>query len=227
MDNLSLFTCIIFILTTALTVMIFSRANTRSGTLIVVISVWLAIQALLSISGFYEVTNTVPSRFIFFAVPPMLLIILLFLSSMGRNYISKLNYGLLVLIHMVRIPVEITLYFLFLNGQVPKLMTFAGGNYDILSGLSAPLIYYFGFRKKILGRNIILLWNIICLGLLFYVVYHAILSAPSTFQRFAFNQPNVAILHFPYGWLPSFIVPTIFFSHLAIFKWYFQTRRNQ
>jgi hypothetical protein len=227
MDNLALFTCIFFILTVALTVLIFTKANTRSGALIVAISVWLAIQALLSISGFYEITNTIPSRFIFFAVPPMLLIILLFLSSMGRHYINKLDTGLLVLLHTVRIPVEITLYLLFLGGQVPKLMTFAGGNYDILSGLSAPLIYYFGFRKKLLSRNIILIWNIICVGLLFNIVYHAIFSAPSSFQRFAFDHPNVAILHFPYGWLPSFIVPTIFFSHLVIFRWCFQPRRNQ
>ena len=223
MDNLTLFTCILFILTTALAVLIFYKASNRSSTFIVIISVWLAIQAFLSISRFYEVTNTVPSRFVFFAVPPLLFIV----SAAGRKFTSKLNPGLLVLLHTIRIPVEITLYLLFLGGQVPKLMTFAGGNYDIISGLTAPLIYYFGFRRKLIGRNIILIWNLICLGLLLSIAYHAILSAPSAFQRYAFDQPNIAILHFPYGWLPSFIVPLIFLSHLVIFRWCFQPRRNQ
>ena len=223
MDNLSLFTCVLFILTTALTVLIFYKASNRSRAFIAIISVWLAIQAFLSISGFYEVTNTVPSRFVFFIVPPLVFIV----SAAGRKFTGKLNPGLLVLLHSVRVPVEITLYLLFLNGQVPKLMTFAGGNYDIISGLTAPFIYYFGFRRKMIGRNVILIWNIICLGLLVYIAYHAVLSAPSAFQRYAFDQPNIAILHFPYGWLPSFIVPIIFFSHLIIFRCCFQPRRNQ
>jgi hypothetical protein len=45
--------------------------------------------------------------------------------------------------------------------------------------------------------------------------HHAVLSTPSAFQKFAFNQPNVAILHFPYTLLPAFIVPLVLFSHLA------------
>jgi hypothetical protein len=227
MDNLALFTCILFILTTALAVIIFHKACFHSRNFIVITSVWLAIQAFLSISGFYEKTDAVPSRFVFFAAPPLLFIFGLFISPAGRNFIKKLDPGMLILLHTVRIPVEITLYLLFLNGEVPRLMTFAGGNYDILSGLTAPLIYYYVFKRNGNSRNIILIWNVVCLGLLVYIAYHAILSAPSSFQRFAFDQPNTAILHFPYGWLPSFIVPLVFFSHLVIFKWCFQPRRNQ
>jgi len=33
-------------------------------------------------------------------------------------------------------------------------------------------------------------------------------------QLFAFDQPNIAILYFPFVWLPSFIVMTVLFSHL-------------
>ncbi len=227
MDNLALFTCMLFILTTALTVWMFNNAAYRSRTFIAIISVWLAIQAFLSMSGFYEKTDTVPSRFVFFAVPPLLFIAGLFMSRSGRNFIGRLDPGKLVLLHTVRIPVEITLYLLFLGGQVPKLMTFAGGNYDMLSGLTAPLIYYLAFRRKLIGRSIIAIWNLICLALLVSIVYHAILSAPTTFQKFAFDQPNIAILHFPYGWLPAFIVPVVFFAHLVIFRYCFQPRKNQ
>jgi len=42
-----------------------------------------------------------------------------------------------------------------------------------------------------------------------------ILSVPSRIQQFGFEQPNVAILYFPYAWLPALIVPMVIFTHLV------------
>ena len=134
-----------------------------------------------------------------------------------------MDSGTLTLLHTIRIPVEFVLYWLYLDKQVPKLMTFAGGNYDIISGLTAPVIYYYGFVKKTFSRGILLGWNVICLGLLLNIVARAVLSSPSTFQKLAFDQPNMAILHFPYNWLPSVIVPLVLFSHLVSIRSLFRT----
>ena len=176
---------------------------------------WLLLQSIVSIYGFYQKNSTTPPRIIFLILPPVLFIIILFATGRGRQFITQLNPGILILMHIVRIPVEIVLYGLFLEKRVPQLMTFAGGNYDIVSGLTAPVIYYFGYVKKSFGKWTLLIWNIICLCLLFSIVFHAIQSVPSPFQRLAFNQPNVAIQHFPYTLLPSLIVPLVLFSHLA------------
>jgi len=97
-------------------------------------------------------------------------------------------------------------------------MTFEGRNFDILAGLSTPFIAYFGFTKKTIGRKFLLAWNIICLLLLLNIVVNAILSAPFVFQQFAFDQPNIAILYFPFVWLPGFIVPVVLFSHLVLIR---------
>jgi len=59
------------------------------------------------------------------------------------------------------------------------------------------------------------LWNVMALALLLNIVINALLSAPFPFQQFAFDQPNIAILYFPFVWLPSFIVVTVLFSHLV------------
>jgi hypothetical protein len=66
-----------------------------------------------------------------------------------------------------------------------------------------------------MNKSIVLVWNIICIGLLINIVVNGLLSAPSPFQQFGFEQPNVAILHFPFMFLPACIVPIILFSHLA------------
>jgi hypothetical protein len=97
-------------------------------------------------------------------------------------------------------------------------MTFEGRNFDILSGLTAPIIYYLYFVKKCVNKNVFITWNLICIGLLLNVVINAILSVPSPFQQFAFEQPNIAILYFPYVWLPSCVVPLVFLSHFVTIR---------
>jgi hypothetical protein len=115
----------------------------------------------------------------------------------------------------VRIPVEIILFWLFINRAVPELMTFEGRNFDILEGITAPFIAYFWLTKRKGNRNLVLIWNLICLSLLINIVVNALLSAPSPIQKFAFDQPNIAILYFPFSWLPTFIVPLVLFGHLV------------
>lgn len=106
-----------------------------------------------------------------------------------------------------------------IDNQVPELMTFEGGNYDILSGLTAPILAYVVFGKQHVSPRWLLVWNILALGLVINIVVHAVLSAPLPFQQLAFDQPNVGILKLPYIWLPGFIVPVVLFSHgVAIFQ---------
>lgn len=120
------------------------------------------------------------------------------------------------MLHTVRVAVELVLFGLFTQQAVPELMTFAGRNFDILAGLTAPLVFYLGFVKKTLNRKIILIWNFICLGLLLNIVIHAILATPTPLQQFAFDQPNVAVFYFPFVWLPAGVVPLVLLAHLAV-----------
>lgn len=218
MENLPAYISIVFGLTTILTIWLFYKASRNSKTTLIILLSWIALQSFIGLSGFYTITDTVPPRFLFLVIPPLLVIIALFSTSKGRQYINALDAKTLTLLHVVRIPVEIVLFFLCLYKTIPELMTFEGRNFDILSGLTAPVIYYFGFVKNRLNRSVILIWNFICMGLLINVVFHAVLSAPFPFQKFAFNQPNIAVLHFPFNCLPACVVPLVLFSHLVIIK---------
>jgi hypothetical protein len=179
--------------------------------------IWLLIQAVLSFNNFYNSNvNLFPPKIALFGVLPLIVTIaLLFATAKGREFIDSLSLVNITYLHVVRIPVEIVLFWLFLNKAVPELMTFAGRNFDIMAGLTAPFIAYYGFKKGVLNRKIILFWNLICLGLLVNIVVIAILSIPSPMQKFGFDQPNIAVLNFPFSWLPTFIVPIVFFGHLV------------
>ncbi|HEY0670147.1 MAG TPA: hypothetical protein VGD22_18345 [Sphingobacteriaceae bacterium] len=227
MENLPTFISIVFGLTTILTVALFYKATNNSKMTLGILFSWLAIQTAIGLSGFYIVTDTFPPRFLLLVLPPIILIIGLFTTSKGRQYIDSLDIKTLTILHAIRIPVEVVLFWLFVNKAVPELMTFEGRNFDILSGLTAPAIFYFGFIRNRISKKLILLWNFICLGLLINIVANAVLSAPFPFQKFAFEQPNIAVLYFPFNWLPSCIVPLVLFSHLAAIRQLLNEGRKQ
>ncbi len=215
MENLPSYICIAFVLTTLLTVFFFYEAASRSRTALIILLVWITLQALISTTGFYTITNSLPPRFLLLVVPPLFTIVLLFNTAKGKVFIDLLDVKALTLLHIVRIPVELVLYGLFIYKKVPELMTFDGRNLDMLSGLSAPFIYYFGYIKQKITPKVILVWNIVCLGLLLNIVVYAVLSTPVPFQEFAFDQPNIAVLYFPFIWLPCCVVPLVLLSHLV------------
>lgn len=218
MEQLPGYLYIVFALTTLLTVLLLFKAAHYSTRVIIIILTWLAVQGIISKSGFYTATNAVPSRFGLLLLPPVIFIVILFLTRKGKQAIDSYNAKTLTLLHIVRIPVELTLYWMFLHKAVPGLITFEGRNFDILCGLTAPFIYYFGYIKNVLGRKLLIAWNLVCLLLLVNVVVTAVLSAPLPFQQFAFDQPNIAILYFPFVWLPCCIVPVVMFAHLVCLR---------
>jgi hypothetical protein len=218
MGNLPVYIALVFVVTTALSVLLFYKATNHSKWSLIILSAWLVIQAIISVSGFYTIVNAAPPHFFLLVVPPLLLIAILFLTTSGRRYIDSLDIKILTLLHLVRMPVELVLFWLCLHKFVPQLMTFEGRNFDVFSGLSAPFIFYYGFVTKQMNRKLILLWNFVCLALLINIVVNAILSAPFPFQQFAFTQPNIAILYFPFTWLPGCIVPLALFAHLVTIR---------
>ena len=215
MENLPIYIYLVFCFTVVLAVTLFYKATRYSSPFLVLVLCWILLQSIVAITGFYKISHTMPPRIAVLLVPPVILIIVLFSTARGRVFIDGLDIKALSIFHIIRIPVEIVLFWLSMHKAIPQLMTFEGRNFDILSGLAAPLVYYLGFVQKKLGRSVLLGWNIICLALLLNIVVNALLSVPTAFQQFAFEQPNIAILYFPFVLLPAVLVPLVLFAHLV------------
>jgi len=226
LETLPAYISVAFALTTIATLLLFvwtvknSNSETtrkKSTTILIALLIWLVVQAVLPLKNIYKADiNSFPPKIMLFGVlPAILTILVLFATQAGRRFIDSLPLKELTYLNVVRVPVEMVLFWLFLNKAIPELMTFEGRNFDIVAGLSAPIIAYFGLTKSTLSRHTILVWNFICLGLLINIVANAFFSTPSSMQKFAFDQPNIAILNFPFSWLPTFIVPIVLFGHLT------------
>lgn len=214
MAEVSISTSVLFILTTFLTLWFFYRAS-KSINVLLGLLVWMIVVGVLGYTGFYRVEDATPPRFIFLLGPGLLFVILLFTTKKGREFTKRLKLKWLTILHTIRIPVEIVLFYIYTEGLIPVEMTFEGYNYDIISGLSAPVMYYLVFVTERIGKRGLLIWNIVCLGLLLNILTIAVLSANTPFQRMAFDQPNIGVAYFPFVWLPAVIVPVVFYSHLA------------
>jgi hypothetical protein len=218
LENLPFYINILFFLTILATLLLFFKGTNLNNMVLAVCLVWVFFMGFLAFNGFFLILFTVPPRIMFAVAPPMLAIILLFALPKGRALLDSFDAKWLTYLHTIRIPVEIILFLLFLNGLVPQIMTFEGRNFDIIAGITAPLVAYFGYTKPKLGKSFLIFWNAICLVLLFNIVINAALSTPSDFQMFAFDQPNIGVLYFPFILLPGFIVPVVLLSHLVCIR---------
>jgi hypothetical protein len=201
---------IIFILVSVLSIvgLYFSTKNKR---ITLIFSIWMASLLVISSTSFLDKTDTIPPRFVVVIGPAILISIL----TMRWLKSAEVNLNWLIAIHILRIPVEIVLHELYGYGLIPKSMTYEGWNFDILSGISAIPILFLNRSEKISKRTL-LFWNYGALLLLALIVIPAILSTPSPIQLFAFDQPNIGVLKFPYVLLPGVVVPIVLIAHLRM-----------
>ena len=187
----------------------------RSRAFLISLTVLGAVQWVLSSKGFYtNETSFPPPQMLVFA-PVLIALLAMVINKPGRNWLSNLDPVALMMIHVARIPVELTLHEGYVQGLVPQGMTYSGFNFDILSGISAAFMVAWMLGKSPPRRNVQLAWNIACLALLLVVVITAVLSLPSSIQRINFDRPNVLVMATPYILLPALIVPLVLWAHVA------------
>jgi len=218
MDSATFFASTIFCLITLLVVFTFHQAVKGSRFFACLVSIWIAVQCGVALAGYFKITDTIFPRLSIVVVPPAALMAWLFLTRPGKALMDGMNLDLLTMLHVVRTPMGLVLYCSFIDKMLPYEMTFAGGNFDILSGLTAPCIYYLGIMRKGVQWQLLVMWNFICLGLLLNELFRAVLSAPFFFQTIGIDQPNVLVLQFPFVLLPGVVVPIILCAHLVAIR---------
>lgn len=206
---------IIFLLVTLAALVFFYYGTGRDKRVLWLSFLWIIISGALAYSGFYANTAVRPPGFLMVPVIATGLSIYFYKITRGR----EINTTLLIAVHTLRIPVELTLYKLFLQKQVPVLMTFEGWNFDILMGISAVfLLCYIMLSKRPTGTRFLIAWNVIGIIFLTIIVTIAVLSFPLPTQQLAFDQPNVALMKFPFVYLPAYVVPVVYLSHILTIK---------
>lgn len=183
-----------------------------------IISGWLAITAFIALNGTLLDFVSVPPKIILLIIPPVLAISYLSNSERVNKLIESIPVSWFVYIQSFRILLELMLWLLFISNVIPVQMTFEGLNYDVLTGLSAPLIGYYCLTINKWPRIAAVLWNIAGLLLVTNIFIVSVLSTPTPMRQF-FNEPaNTMIAYFPNVWIAAFIVPFAYFMHILSLK---------
>ncbi len=212
-ENLPSWIDIVFIGTVIITILFFHFSNGKPRYLTRFIIVWSLIQSGLAYTNYYQVLGTTVPRFACVLVSVIFLFIYALLPKQIDWAVKNRNSNLSTFLHTIRIPVEIVLFYLFVDKMIPELMTFEGRNFDILVGLSAPIIGLLSITNKISPKGL-LIWNIIGLFFVGFILVNGLLSAELPIQQFGFEQPNRAITFFPYVLLPAVVVPIVMYTHM-------------
>ena len=139
-ENLPNWIELLFLVTFVLTIGLFYNSNGKPKRLTFLIVLWSILQSILAYVGFYQNTDSIPPRFALVLIPATVLIIYGLLPKQQKWISEKRDTRISTFLHSVRLPVEIVLYGLFTYKMIPELMTFEGRNYDIIMGITAPVI---------------------------------------------------------------------------------------
>ena len=176
--------------------------------------VWALMVSAASLSGFTGNFKIFPLNAMPMLLIPLITTLILLLTADLKTLVSYLDLKVITQLQVFRVFVEIILWLLFIQNQLPVQMTFEGRNFDILSGITAILAANFLIQNK----TWMMAWNILGLLLLINIVSVALLSMPTPFQVFHNEPANTIVTHFPYVFLPTFLVPLAYILHFISLK---------
>lgn len=192
------------------------KKNIRTR-MVVGLLLWTVIISALSISGFLSDFTKLPPRPIIALFIPLVVIIWATRSSITTEILRHIPPQNIIRLQSFRFFVEMVLWMLFVENLIAIQMTFEGRNFDILAGLSSIAIAWFVSRQKI-SKGGLIIWNILCLGLLLNIVIIAVLSMPLPFRVFMNEPANTIVMKFPFVFLPALLVPLAYGLHFLSLK---------
>lgn len=185
---------------------------------VVVVTVWILLLLLLSTSGFLSDFSSFPPRIMVVLIVPLLILIWFTVSRHSDRIIANVPADWVVKMQGFRILVELFIWWAYLDQDLPVQMTFEGRNFDILVGLTAPLVAMLWLKPGKAKPVLVLIWNILGLVILLNIVITAVLSMPTPMQYF-FNEPvNTLVATFPWILLPGILVALAIALHLISIK---------
>ena len=212
----------LFLLFTAICLLIVVWGLLRGGlpikNFLLILGGWSVVLILLSTTGFLSNFSTFPPRMVIVLVIPLAAILWFTFSGKSDIYLKRIPAAWIVHMQSFRVVVELFLWWTFLSQLIPEQMTFEGRNFDILVGLTSPLVAAMWLRPSAIKPVPVIIWNILGLLLLFNIVVIAVLSMPTPMRYFTNDPANTLVATFPWVLLPGILVALALGLHLLSIK---------
>ncbi len=207
---------IALVMAALLVIAIFIAARRQASLAAIVIACAMVGEVALSHSGLFQRWDLRPPPFMLMFVPVTLLTVRVALSNFGHGLATALPFGMLVGFQSFRLPLELVMHQAALEGVMPPQLSYAGYNFDIVTGVSA-LVLGVLLALKIAPRTLIWVLNLVGLVLLATIVGLALASMP-ILQLFGADKVNTWVTHAPFVWLPGLLVQIALFGHILVWR---------
>lgn len=181
-----------------------------------VAAVWMTATWTAAESGVLRQWDATPPPFAILVAGIVGLAVAMAFTGYGTRLARGLPLWTLVAVQGFRLPLELAMHAMYERGVMPVQMSYAGLNFDIVTGATALLVAWLAATGRS-SRRLVLAWNVLGLILLVNVVTIAILSTPR-FRYFGDDQLNVWVTYPPFVWLPAVMVLAALAGHLIIFR---------
>ncbi|MCP3061189.1 hypothetical protein LXT21_20620 [Myxococcus sp. K38C18041901] len=182
-----------------------------------IIALVMGLTGIFAARGAFADMRSAPPDIFKALLPTVALTFVLAFSRFGERLARGLSLGALIGFQVFRIPVEWVLWALHREGTLPIEMTFEGLNFDILTGLSAPIVAWLAARGRA-SPAMMTLWNTAGLALLVTIVTVANLSSPLFEGVFRAEPRSTLITTAPFIWLPIVLVQAALLGHLLVYR---------
>lgn len=191
------------------------RGRRAAAIAAVAVTAWMAAFLAIADSAVLLRTDLTPPPFFGMVVVIFVVAIGLARSRLGAA-LAGLPVAALVGIHAFRLPLELVMHQGGRDGIVPTALTFAGYNFDIVTGVTAIVVAGLAAAGRA-PRRLLLAWNILGTALLAVIAVIAIATAPAI-RALGDDQVNTWVGTVPYVWVPSVLVVSALAGHLVIFR---------
>jgi len=157
--------------------------------------------------------------------PPMALMILsvfimgfgIGLSWIGRRAADTVPLATLIGLQGFRLPLEFVMHRAGTLGIMPPQLSFGGYQFDIVTGVTACLLYGLMRGGVTVPRWVLWAWDVWGWWCLFVIAVIAVAASPMV-RLFGDDPRNVNtwVLYFPYVWLPVVLVTVAIAGHVMV-----------
>ena len=186
-------------------------------TYLALMATWFLLTAWLAFQGFYEGTTR------YFTMDAATLVPFVITAGFAlfpgtreplMRWATSISLKEFTWIHLIRIAAIGTILKM-LSGALPAHFIIPVGIPDFLFGLSVPVMAWLVFKKQIIGRTGLVVWNVVGAVVFLPTMILIYLSVPSPVQVF-FDGPNSSeVFQFPMALVPTLVAPVFIVIHSA------------
>jgi hypothetical protein len=190
-----------------------SRARRHALFALFGIGGFMAFIAALALSGLLGRFDLRPPPLMLWMISTLGAAVAVGLSPLGKRLATGLPLVALVGFQAFRLPLELVMHRAANEGVMPRIMSYGGYNFDIVSGATALVLALFLARGSV-PRAVVVAWNLLGSVLLAIIVTVAFLATP-LIRAFGDAEVNRWITEFPYAWM-AIMVSSALLGHVLL-----------